>query len=442
MRSGVKLCLLVSVATVSHGQFYNPNPSYNNPSPISSFGGYGASNLQSAGGANFGYSPSYYGGSPYNTYGSYYNAAPVQTNNYNANSYNYNSYNVYSNFNGYNVGANQSPAPPTTPTFSWGGAPFQTPVSGTYLNSRGSQTCGCESTWKPVCVNGVTYANACDALCLGMPEKSIGQCGAPFKMQMFWQRFAPGSDCNCPKTRQPVCANAVTYENNCVALCRGVKNYLVGECDAAYWGPNVKQDNGYGGSTGDLVPVVFVGGCANSQYGCCPDGSSAKGWYGEGCPSKQASTMPPTTKPPTPKAVNCATTKFGCCPNGFPATGPLKGQGCTGLPPTPAPKAVNCAATPFGCCSNGTPAPGPTFGAGCTDGTAPVRMNTPPVNTPPMNTGLPVPSSFSSSYPITTGFFTPSSSLFASTNTAYTPFNSPSPISAFPAAFNNFPYFG
>jgi len=364
------------------GSYYNPNPGYNtnfattgysnsNPNPnyfgsnrAVNLGGWNGWNSNNGGwNGNNGISG---GNVP-----SFSQSNNINNNNYYSNGYNANYYDqgYYTN-QGFGSSSYQTratdPLPPVSSTYSWGGPPFQTPVSGTFLNSRGSQTCGCESTWAPVCVNGVTFANSCDALCLGMPEKSIGQCGAPIKLQMFWQRFQQGSDCNCHKVRRPVCAEAVTYENSCVALCKGKKNYLVGECDPTYWGPNLKQDNGYGGSTGDFVPVVFVGGCANSQYGCCPDGTAAKGWYGDGCKEKPGTRPPtnkptkyptrkPTTKPtfsptgkptkfptftrsPTAKTkkptkiptakVNCATTAFGCCPDGFPAKGPVKGQGC------------------------------------------------------------------------------------------------------------------
>ncbi|XP_049534828.1 papilin isoform X3 [Anopheles darlingi] len=73
-------------------------------------------------------------------------------------------------------------------------------------------------------------------------------------------------------------------------------------------------------------PRPKVPKCANSTYGCCPDGKTkATGPFSEGC------SLPET----------CKETKYGCCPDGLsPATGP-KDRGC--------PKS-DCADTLFGCC--------------------------------------------------------------------------------------------
>ena len=78
------------------------------------------------------------------------------------------------------------------------------------------------------------------------------------------------------------------------------------------------------------VPVV-IGGCAGTQYGCCPDGITPKmNIYGTNCIGY--------VPPPTPKPIGgCAGTIYGCCLDGVtPKMNPY-GTNCPGYPPPPPP---------------------------------------------------------------------------------------------------------
>jgi hypothetical protein len=80
---------------------------------------------------------------------------------------------------------------------------------------------------------------------------------------------------------------------------------------------------------GESCPTVPEGSCYESQYGCCPDGKTARTATG-GCP----------------EVVACASSQFGCCPNGQPRTDATD-ESCTFQSP--------CGFTAFGCCENSTP---------------------------------------------------------------------------------------
>ena len=64
-----------------------------------------------------------------------------------------------------------------------------------------------------------------------------------------------------------------------------------------------------------LPPSQPVGGCAGTQYGCCPDNITSKNAGGSNC------------SPPIPPTVigGCAGTRYGCCPNN--ATSKIDQQG-------------------------------------------------------------------------------------------------------------------
>ena len=60
-----------------------------------------------------------------------------------------------------------------------------------------------------------------------------------------------------------------------------------------------------------------IGGCAGTQYGCCPDGITTKmNAYGTNClPQPYPPPPPPLPPPPQPIPGGCAGTRYGCCPN-------------------------------------------------------------------------------------------------------------------------------
>ncbi|XP_034050965.1 papilin-like [Thalassophryne amazonica] len=105
--------------------------------------------------------------------------------------------------------------------------------------------------------------------------------------------------------------------------------------------------------------------CSQSQYGCCPDGSTAAGGpQGLGC------TQSSTSSPVQP---SCIQTSYGCCQDGVTAAQGPDQEGCqqyvapssTAAPSLPTENAVQCRMTTYGCCyDRTTPAGGPN-GEGC-----------------------------------------------------------------------------
>jgi len=69
----------------------------------------------------------------------------------------------------------------------------------------------------------------------------------------------------------------------------------------------------------------LLGGCAGTQFGCCPGSSiAASGPRGQGCP-----TPPIPPRPPKPPIGGCEGTRYGCCPGStIEARGPY-GEGCS-----------------------------------------------------------------------------------------------------------------
>ena len=104
-----------------------------------------------------------------------------------------------------------------------------------------------------------------------------------------------------------------------------------------------------------------VGGCAGTQYGCCMDGTTTKmNAYGTNCqpapyppvpPPPPPPPYPPVPPPPPPQPIGgCAGTQYGCCPN---TTTPKFNQQGTNCPNYPQPIG-GCAGTQYGCCPNKT----------------------------------------------------------------------------------------
>jgi hypothetical protein len=91
------------------------------------------------------------------------------------------------------------------------------------------------------------------------------------------------------------------------------------------------------------TPVIITpsGGCAGTQYGCCPNSNIAKHDYiGSNC----SSIHPIIINPPP---GGCAGTQYGCCPYSNIAKHDLTGSNCISN------KIGGCAGTQYGCCPDG-----------------------------------------------------------------------------------------
>ena len=71
-------------------------------------------------------------------------------------------------------------------------------------------------------------------------------------------------------------------------------------------------------------------GCSQTAFGCCPDGVNSKiNYYGTNCPGYKPQPgyypspygpPPPPPQPlpvPVPRIGGCAGTQYGCCPNNY-----------------------------------------------------------------------------------------------------------------------------
>jgi hypothetical protein len=79
-----------------------------------------------------------------------------------------------------------------------------------------TQSCKCDNKFEPVCgFDGITYKNACEALCLKSTIRYVGACACGNK---------------CPSYLEPVCgSDGVTYQNSCIARVNGV-SMIKGQC--------------------------------------------------------------------------------------------------------------------------------------------------------------------------------------------------------------------
>jgi hypothetical protein len=167
---------------------------------------------------------------------------------------------------------------------------------------------------------------------------------------MVTSKNANGSNCNYPVPPVPAPAPSPTNQTGCSVTQFGccpdnvtAKNADGSNCSPAnawkYTGPNVTvygitgqensgfvaqgpQGNLFSGSTNS-----FIGGCAGTQYGCCPDNVTAKYADGSNC----------TSPVPTPVPVQvggCAGTQYGCCPDNITSKN-LDGSNCSSYPPPP-----------------------------------------------------------------------------------------------------------
>ena len=137
-----------------------------------------------------------------------------------------------------------------------------------------------------------------------------------------------------------------------------------------------------------------VGGCAGTEFGCCPDGVTASNEFGSNCygpgpgPGPQPAPphhhhhhhhhghyYPPSPGPqpgpqpgpdPSPSRKNiggCKGTEFGCCSDGVTPKNKF-GSNCHSIMPIPKKPIGGCAGTEFGCCSDGV-TPKNKFGSNC-----------------------------------------------------------------------------
>ena len=115
------------------------------------------------------------------------------------------------------------------------------------------------------------------------------------------------------------------------------------------------------------VIITPSGGCAGTRYGCCPNSTIAKHDYiGSNCssihpiiinpPSPYHPPPPPPPHPPLPPPPppepyyppgGCAGTQFGCCPYSSIAKHDSTGSNCISN------KIGGCAGTQYGCCPDG-----------------------------------------------------------------------------------------
>ncbi|XP_065198427.1 mucin-5AC-like isoform X1 [Sycon ciliatum] len=123
---------------------------------------------------------------------------------------------------------------------------------------------------------------------------------------------------------------------------------------------------------------LLIGGCSGTQYGCCPDGTTAASGPNQlGCPSVATGTAAPamtTTGLPAMTTTQmliggCAGTQYGCCPDGTTAASGPNQLGCPSAPTSSAQGSTE--AQSCGCTANGTATYRMTFTATWTDPTPP-----------------------------------------------------------------------
>jgi hypothetical protein len=97
---------------------------------------------------------------------------------------------------------------------------------------------------------------------------------------------------------------------------------------------------------------IYVGGCAGTRYGCCPDEMTPKyDAYGSNCINDE-------------RVGGCAGTRYGCCDDKKTAKANPEGTNCSGYNE---PNVGGCAGTRYGCCPDGKTARENPWGSNCRD---------------------------------------------------------------------------
>lgn len=104
----------------------------------------------------------------------------------------------------------------------------------------------CTKELFPVCANGQTYSNTCFAKASGATEWTEGECSTVTIPSCAVVDCVEGYICvedsvarcipedttwvACPAIYAPVCANGITYGNDCEAKAKGITEFTEGEC--------------------------------------------------------------------------------------------------------------------------------------------------------------------------------------------------------------------
>ena len=122
----------------------------------------------------------------------------------------------------------------------------------------------------------------------------------------------------CASTQYGCCPDNVTAKN---ADGKNCVNRPIGGCSGTQYGccpDNVTAKN----ADGKNCIIRPIGGCAGTQYGCCPDNVTARNYSGSNCPV------------PSPTPTSCSTSTYGCCPDNVTAKN-KDGSNCSSYPPGP-----------------------------------------------------------------------------------------------------------
>jgi hypothetical protein len=79
------------------------------------------------------------------------------------------------------------------------------------------------------------------------------------------------------------------------------------------------------------IPSSPQGSCAQTTFGCCPDGVNSKiNFYGTNCPGyKPIPGYPVQPQPQNQMIGGCSGTRYGCCPDNYTAKIDTQGSNCS-----------------------------------------------------------------------------------------------------------------